>query len=152
MKGWKANKKPTEIERVTLVLSVMNKDITDVGGINLAEMIYNHPNLNSGSNETAWALLALDAKKTLIPSDAKWNREQIISALLTFQNPDNGGFGLTDNKTAGVDTTAMALQALAPYRQTNAAAKNAIDAGLTYLKNAMSDSYDMGTAESTSQL
>ena len=152
VKGWKANKKPTEIERVALVLSVMNKDITDVGGVNLAEMIYNHPNLNSGSNETAWALLALDAKKTPIPSDAKWNREQIISALLTFQNPDNGGFGLTDNKTAGVDTTAMALQALAPYRQTNEAAKNAIDAGLAYLKSAMSDSYDMGTAESTSQL
>ena len=30
VKGWKANKKPTEIERVALVLSVMNKDITDV--------------------------------------------------------------------------------------------------------------------------
>lgn len=45
----------------------MNKDITNVGGVNLAEMIYNHPNLNSGSNETAWALLALDAKHRFHP-------------------------------------------------------------------------------------
>lgn len=152
VKDWKENKKPTEVERVALVLSVMNKDITNVGGVNLAEMIYNHPGLDAGSNEAAWALLALDAKKTQIPSDAKWSRGKLISVLLSFQNAENGGFGLNDNKKTGVDTTAMALQALAPYRHTNVLAKRAIDAGIMYLKNTMSDTYDMGTSEATAQL
>ena len=46
----------------------------------------------------------------------------------------------------------MALQALAPYRHTNVSAKRAIDAGIMYLKNTMSDTYDMGTSEATAQL
>lgn len=151
VKDWKKNRKPTDIERVALVLSAMDKDITNVGGVNLAEMIYNHPELDTGSNEAAWALLALDAKRTEIPEDAVWSREKMISALLAYQNPENGGFGLNDNKTVGIDTTAMALQALAPYKDTDVLAKRAIDAGLTYLKNSMSDTCDMGTSESTSQ-
>ena len=38
----------------------------------------------------------------------------MIDALLGFQN-ENGGFGLFDDKSTGVDMTAMILQALAPY-------------------------------------
>ena len=44
-----------------LPLLTMGKDITDVGGVDLAAMLYNHKNLDMGSNEVAWALIALDA-------------------------------------------------------------------------------------------
>ena len=53
-----------------------------------------------------------------IPNDAKWNRDSIIDAVLTFQNK-NGGFGLNSNESADVDLTAMCIQGLAPYYGTN---------------------------------
>lgn len=152
VKKWSKKQKPTDMERVALSLLIMNKDITDVDGVNLVEMIYNHPSLDMGANELAWALLVTDAKGMEIPTDAKWNRESIITALLKFQNEENGGFGLVDNQTVSVDMTAMCLQALAPYRNTNVKVHQAVEAGLEYLKNSMSDSYDFGTSESTAQV
>ena len=149
---WEPNKKPTDIARTAIVLSIMNKDITKVGNKNLAEMLYHHPNLSSGSNELSWALLALDAKKTEIPNGDNWSREKIIDGLLTFQNPKDGGFGLNNNTESGVDTTAMALQALAPYRSGNERVNKAIEDGLSYLKGSLSDAYDTGTSEGTAQL
>lgn len=152
IKTWETTQKPTDIERVALALSMLKKDITDIDGINLAEMIYNHPHLDAGSNELSWALLALDANRTEIPADAKWNREAMIEALLKFQNEENGGFGLMDNKSAGVDTTAMALQALAPYRNVDTKAHQAVEKGLQYLERTMSEICDFGTSEATAQV
>lgn len=152
VKKWSEKQKPTDIERVALSLLIMNKDITDVDGVNLAEMIYNHPNLDMGANELSWALLVADAKGMKIPADAKWNRENILTALLKFQNKENGGFGLMDNQTVSVDMTAMCLQALAPYKNTDVKVHHAVEAGLEYLKKSMSDTYDFGTSESTAQV
>ena len=121
----------------------MGKDITDVDGVNLAAMIYNSENLTDGSNELAYALLALDAANITIPLEAKWSRSAIIAELLKFQN-ENGGFGLTGNDSASVDMTAMVLQALAPY-QNRVGVKEAIDKALVYLQDQMRD--DFGYAQ-----
>lgn len=129
VKKWSKKQKPTDIERVALSLLIMNKDITDVNGVNLVEMIYNHPNLDIDANELSWALLVADAKGMEIPADAKWNREDILTALLKFQNEENGGFGLMDNQTVSVDMTAMCLQALAPYRNKDVKVHRAVKAG-----------------------
>ena len=128
----------------------MGKDITDVDGVNLAAMIYNSENLTDGSNELAYALLALDAANITIPLEAKWSRSAIIAELLKFQN-ENGGFGLTGNDSASVDMTAMVLQALAPY-QNRVGVKEAIDKALVYLQDQMRDDFGYGTAESTAQV
>lgn len=56
---WKANQKPTDIARVALTLSAMGKDITNVGGVNLAAMLYSSDRLEDGSNELSWTLIAL---------------------------------------------------------------------------------------------
>ncbi len=61
VKKWSKKQKPTDMERVALSLLIMNKDFTDVAGVNLADMIYNHRSLDLGGNEVAWALLAADA-------------------------------------------------------------------------------------------
>ena len=61
VKKWDAVRKPTDIERTALALARMGKDITDVDGVNLAAMIYNSENLTDGSDELAYALVALDA-------------------------------------------------------------------------------------------
>lgn len=115
-------------------------------------MIYNSEKLKNGSNELIYALIALDAADIQIPGNAKWNRASIIRALGEFQNPTTGGIGLTDAKGGSSDITAMALQALAVYRNHNTVAKNISDKALTYLANAMGDDFGYGTCESTAQV
>ncbi len=141
VKNWEADIKPTEAERTALALAVMGKDITDIDGINLAELIYNNPKLSDGSNELAYALIALDASGIEIPDDAVWCRDSIIEKILSFQT-ENYGFGLTDNEGADVDMTAICLQALAPY-QDKEVVKEATDNALVYLKNAISEDYTL---------
>lgn len=61
-----------------------------------------------------YALIALDTKQYPIPEDAVYTRADILSAILESQSED-GGFSLSGNGN-DVDITAMALQALAPYK------------------------------------
>ncbi len=137
---WTGNEKPTDVERTALALTVMGKDITDIGGVNMAEIIYNSSRLSDGSNELAYALIALDAGNVEIPDTALWSRESIIEEILNFQ-AENGGFGLYDNTDADVDMTAMCLQALAPY-QDNEIVKIAVDRAVVYLRNTLSSEYN----------
>lgn len=150
VKTW-TNQKPTDIAKVSLVLTMLEKDITDVDGVNLAEMMYNSTRLTEGSNELIWVILALDAANIQIPADAKWSRESMISALLDFQN-EKGFFGLFDNKGGSVDITAMALQPLARYQVTDAKVEAAVKKAVTWLKGAVKDDFGYGNPESTAQV
>ena len=81
-----------------------------------------------GLSGDIYALLALDSGSYEVPQDAVYTREDIIDALLAAQTAE--GEFRTSGMEAGVDMTAMALQALAPYResgQVNAAAQKAFD-------------------------
>ncbi len=146
-----ANLKPTTIARVILAVSALGEDASNLNGINLVDKLCQGKFMADGGNEPMWALIALDSRNYAIPAGANWNREMLLKQMLTFQNPTNGGFGLTDNKTVSVDMTAMAVQALAPYYNTNAAAKDAADRALSYLKHEMDRNCDYGTSESVSQ-
>ena len=150
VKKWNADQKPTDIERVALALTAMGKDITDVDGTDLVSMICNSEKLSDGSNELIYALMALDAANAAISADAKWSRNTIIEAMLSFQN-ENGGFGLTGKDNTSVDMTAMALQALAPYQE-RTEVKEAIDRAVSCLKEEMRDDFGYGTSESTAQV
>lgn len=105
-----------------------------------------------GLNGWIYALLALDASGVQVPEDASFTREDMIRAIVAAQEPD-GGFGLAAGKS-DVDITAMALQALAPYRQAH---PNVIEAALAYLSAAMNDqclytAYGEENAESSAQV
>lgn len=137
IKTWTPDVKPTDVERVGLALTLMAKDITNVEGVNLAELIYSSTRLTEGANELAYALIALDAAEIEIPETADSNRDTIITNLLGFQATD-GGFCLTNNENSDVDMTAICLQALAPYKNDETVA-TAIENGISYLKNKISD-------------
>ncbi|WP_288682819.1 DUF4430 domain-containing protein [uncultured Eubacterium sp.] len=141
--------KPTDMEKAALVLSLINRNITNVDGVNIAQLIYSSEKLSDGANELAYALLALDARNTVIPSDAKWSREKIIAELKKFQNED-GGIGWTKG-SSDVDTTAMVLQALGRY-QDNEAAKEIIEKALTYIESKADANYDYGNANTTAMV
>ena len=149
--GWNTKTAATDIARVALTLSAMGKDITDVEGVNLAELIYNNEALDDFSNNLSWSLLALDATSQKIPADAKWSRDAIIESLLTYQNETSGGFGWADSSWTDVDMTAMILQALAPYTA-QAKVQSAVEKGLAFIKNAMDESYGYTSSETAAQV
>lgn len=104
-----------------------------------------------GLNGYVYALLTLDAGDFAVPQDARYTRQSIREAILAAQEPD-GGFGLVSG-SSDVDITAMALQALAPYRED---CPDAIDRALGYLATQMSErctfaSYGAESAESIAQ-
>lgn len=130
---------PTDYFRIVIALQVMGKDPTDVDGIDVIDRLVNYSNLDRlSSNMMAYTLMALDTKDYEVPENAKWTRESLLDMILAFQNPENGGFGLSDNKTVGVDITAMTLQTLAPYNNDQyPQVQAAIEKALSYLRSEM---------------
>lgn len=153
--------KATEYHRIALTVMALGGDPTSFGvkpdgsAIDLiAEGTYNYardPGAQ-GLNGWIWALIALDAQDTEVPADAQYSREDMVSAIVIAQEPD-GGFGLIPGKS-DVDITAMAVQALAPYRDQ---LETEIDAALEYLSSQLTDTcgyiaYGDENAESTAQV
>ena len=68
-----------------------------------------------GANGLIYALLVLDAMQYQIPQQEEYTREDIICELLEFHKAGEG-FCLDRSLESDIDITAMALQALAPYR------------------------------------
>jgi hypothetical protein len=117
--------KATEWHRIALAVLAMGGDPTDIGTdadgnpINLiADGTYDRGKTASlgrqGINGWIWGLITLDSMRYGIPDGAYYTRDDIISEILCRQLSD-GGFALSGG-SADPDITAMALQALAPYR------------------------------------
>lgn len=132
---------PTDYFRMTITLLAMGKDPTNVEGINIIDRLVNYSNLDKlSSNMISYTLLALDSNNYQTDANDMWNRDNLIEKLLTFQNLENGGFGLSNNSTVSVDITAMTLQALAPYNTANyPEVQAAVLKALDYLKNEMTN-------------
>lgn len=161
-KGCLDKNKATEYHRIALTVLSLGGDPTAFGKkpdgtvIDLiAEGTYNYIGESLGTqglNGWIWALIALDAAGTEIPAGAKYQRSDIAQAIVNAQEAD-GGFGLISG-SSDVDITAMALQALAPYRD---AYPEVIEAALNYLSGKMTDtcgyiSYGEENAESAAQV
>lgn len=107
---------------------------------------------DQGLNGWVYALLVLDASRAAVPENAKFSREDMLQAILGAQEED-GGFGL-QRGSSDADMTAMALQALAPYRADYGAE---IERAVSYLSEAMNEncrftSYGTESAETSAQV
>lgn len=132
--------KATEWHRITLTVLALGGDPRAFGAdpqgnaIDLiADGTYSYVNQDltlQGLNGVIFALIALDAGGYTVPEDSLYTRVSLVHAILDRQNAD-GGFSLAANGKSDVDITAMALQALAPYRQEQAL--EAIQRALAYL-------------------
>ncbi len=116
--------KATEWHRIALTVLALGGDPTAFGEdesgepINLiADGVYNRGEVTDlaeqGINGLSWGLLTLDALDYEVAEDAYENREDIIERILELQLED-GGFSLKF-PPSDIDLTAMVLQALAPY-------------------------------------
>lgn len=145
----------TDNARVILALTAIGKDVTNVGGHNLLagldEMSYV---TYQGINGPIWTLIALDSHDYAPQGDV--TREKLIDAILGAQLPD-GGWDMM-GKAADTDITAMAIQALAPYYDTNDAVKAAVDKALDALSamqnndGTFSTAFSGKTSESAAQV
>ena len=115
--------KATEWHRIALAITAMGGDPTSVGEfegkpINLiADGTYDRGKTTScgrqGINGWIWALITLDSKAYAVPEDAFNQRGDFIAEIARQQLSD-GGFALSGT-VSDPDITAMAIQALAPY-------------------------------------
>lgn len=144
----------TEYEKVVLGLISAGENPLNIEGINLLEKIYNNEDIESLLNAQIFALIAFDSKGYKIPDNALWTRDKLIKEILEQQTSD-GGWDFAGIK-ADPDMTAMAITALAPYKD-RAEVKQAVDKGINVLQkiqrpNGSYACYKVENCESISQV
>ena len=123
--------RPTENERIALTLRALGNDPAAYKGMDLMKALEDTAWVTGqGNNSTAFALLAINAA-----GYEAGNEDALVRSLLDKQL-ENGGWYITSGD-ADCDTTAMAVQALAPYYQTDNDVKAAVDKALDYLAGLM---------------
>lgn len=118
--GVLSERKYTEYSRVILALSALGKDARDVAGYDLTLPLGDFEKTKAqGMNGAIYALLALDSRDYPMPQNAAANtqatRQLYVDAILAAQLADGGWSFMGED--ADPDLTAMALQALAKYRE-----------------------------------
>ena len=147
--GVLSRKKNTEYSRVILALTAIGKDPQNVAGFDLLLPLGDFDEtVSQGVNGAIFALLALDSKNYEIPANPAADTQA------TREIP-TGGWALTGGEP-DVDVTAMALQALAKYRE-DADVLVAVERGVTALAdlqepNGAYTSWGEENSESVSQV
>lgn len=137
----------SEYSRLIIALTAIGYDPKNVAGYNLLEKLVDYTKVTSqGINSAIFALIALDTQRFDIPQTNVADvttREKLVSFILQ-QEIAQGGFALTGT-VPDVDITAMAVQALAPYKD-RTDVKSAIDRAVNVLDNVQltNGGYDAG--------
>lgn len=145
MKSKKLSKdaKINDIERVIITLTALGYDASNFNGQNLTAWLYQNQKWDNYSpNLMIWSLIALDSGNY---TAAKGYREGLIAQLVKYQHTSTGGFFFSTAWPADdVDMTAMAMIALAPYKNSNAKAKKMYNAGWKFIQSKADDQYNYG--------
>lgn len=151
---------PSDIARIILSVTACGLDAKNIGGHNLLEALAGvEYSAQIYLSSLAFPLIAMDFKADFAFDDA--TRAEIVQTVLDAQQPDGGwsycsedlyGYGIFTDP----DSTAMALQALAPYAE-NAEVSAAADRAFAYLQAQQGEtgavlSYGAPSAESTAQV
>lgn len=125
---------PTDCARAVLAVTAAGGTVKDswlIGAVNAGKM--------DASNNVIFGLLALDCGGYTVPAGGA-SRASLKDAILAMQQSD-GGWGYSYQSGTGwatpwgtdVDTTAQAVQALAPYFNTDENVRAAVEKALTWL-------------------
>ena len=132
--------KVTENERTILALTALGVDCTDVAGYNILEPLYDETFVTKqGVNGVVFGLLAIDAANApdSLEEDGTNIREFLVQKILEAELAA-GGWAFYGSAT-DPDMTGMAIQALAPYYNTNTDVKEAVDRALDKLSGMLTD-------------
>ncbi len=127
--------KSTDNSRIILSLTSIGKDPSKVAGHNLLKGLADFDYVKKqGISGPVWALLAFDCDAYEIPqikSGEQTARDRLIDYITDSQLSD-GGWTMSGNKS-DPDMTGMAVQALAPYYESDKKAAAAIDKAVKLL-------------------
>lgn len=124
--------KSTDNSRMILALTALGKDMTQVEKGKLLEGLGDLDFVcYQGNNGPIWALLALDCGNYPVAKGATASRGALVDTILSSQTSD-GGWAVSGDR-ADSDMTGMALQALAPYVESDGRVAQAVDMALTRL-------------------
>lgn len=142
---------PTTIERVILTLNALGLDAANFCGQDLTAWLYENQNWNNyRSNDLMWGLIALNSGKYTATAVDDY-KKALIRQLTNYQNQENGAFFYSQSYQADdVDMTAMAMIALAPYKDSDATAKKMYDAGWKFIESKRDDKGNYGGEGSNS--
>lgn len=138
--------------RTVIALTAMGMDPTNVGGKNLLEPLADLSIAEGGYvTNAAYSLIALDCGKYDIPETSATNkttREKLVNYILSSFNKD-GFMGYTwgDDYFDDPDSVAMAIQALAPYYETNEKVKTKVDKALQLLSEKQNADGTFGSSD-----
>ena len=150
MGGVLDSRKHSDYSRVILAVTAIGKDPEDVGGFDMLLPLADFDQtVFQGFNGAIYALLALDCGNYGIPQNGTMNtqatRELYVEYILNAQLAE-GGWAFSGNEPEA-DITAMALQALAKYRDRKDA-NEAVEKGLTILSGLQNENGGFGTPDS----
>ena len=139
--------KSTDNSRLILALTAIGKNVNDVGGYNLLSGLNSMDYIGKqGINGVFWALIAFDSHDYETPT-GDVTRDNLVKTILAAQTSD-GGWSLSGT-TGDADMTGMALQALAPYYNTDSAVKAAVDKALNWLSTIQNKDGSFSGSEGT---
>lgn len=128
--------KSTENSRMILALTAIGKDAANIDGYNLVAGLSDLDYVTyQGNNGPIWALIALDSGN--YPASGTATRQALLETILSAQTTD-GGWTVSGTK-ADSDMTGMALQALAPYYDTDENVRAAVDKAIDRLSQMQSE-------------
>lgn len=147
----------TEWQRCAITAAAMGGDPADLEGVDLVKGgVYGRDENSSvgkqGLNGWIFALLTLDTMGYKTPEGAVFDRERIISEIVSAQNSD-GGFSLSKGES-DIDITAMALQALSVYYNdfSRDDVRKSVDKAVAYLSGKQGSDGSFGNAEADAQV
>ncbi len=147
----------TEWQRCAITAAAMGGDPADLDGVDLVKgSVYGRDENSSvgkqGLNGWIFALLTLDTMGYKTPEGAAFDRERIISEIISAQNSD-GGFSLSKGES-DIDITAMALQALSVYYNdfSRDDVRKSVDKAVEYLSVKQGSDGSFGNAEADAQV
>lgn len=123
----------TENSRLILALNSIGKDITNVASYDVSSALADYEFvIKQGINASSFALIALDSNHSEMPTltgtGIQATRETLIQNILD-KEITSGGWN------SDPDYTAMAIQGLTPYYESNSKVKEAVDRGIAWLSS-----------------
>ncbi len=147
----------TDNSKTIIALSSAGYDVTNIGGYNLYAPLEDFDyTVERGVNAASYALIAFDCTGYEITDENATNsREKLIEYILS-KSVSGGGWANGGN-IADMDMSAMAVQALAPYYESNEEVKTAVDSALNMLSHRQANdggyvSWGVSTSESSAQI
>ncbi|WP_165279979.1 S-layer homology domain-containing protein [Paenibacillus protaetiae] len=156
------NVKYTEYDRVILALTALGGNIHNVAGYDLSAPLADFETvIKQGINGPIFALLALDSGHYDIPVvngvKTQTTRELLMDFMLNREIA-GGGWSLDGAATVpDPDVTAMAVQSLTPYYNSDVKVKQAVDLAIAWLSAAQDENGEFASggsinSESTAQV